>query len=107
MNIEKINNLVQNKLNKSDFYDITFKRNMKVFNVMVQPVIGGIYVQITTQHQTIISGGLKHESITLLLDPKVFNEKWNNENKLAQKIYKLIYFCGLKTYNYNGRLVQR
>ena len=107
MNIEKINQLVQNKLNKSDFYDITFKRNMKVFNVSIQPVIGGIHVLITTQHHTIISGQLIHENITLLLDPKVFSKSWNDESKLAQKIYNLIYFCGLKTYNYNGRLIQR
>ena len=107
MNIEKINKLVQDKLNKSDFYNITFKRNMKVFNVVVEPVIGGIYVQITTQHNNIISSEIKHDNITLMINPSVFYKSWNDENKLVQKIYNLIYFCGLKTYNYNGRLVQR
>lgn len=107
MNIENVNKLVQDKLNKSDFYDITFKRNMKVINVVIENVIGGVYVQITTQNQTIIRNGLIHDNITLLIDPKVFYKSWNDENKLAQKIYNLIYFCGLKTYNYNGRLVQR
>lgn len=107
MNIEKINKLVQNKLNESDFYEITFKRNMKVFNVVIENVIDSVYVQITTQSQTVLKQGLFHENITLLIDPKVFYKSWNDDNKLAQKIYNLIYFCGSKTYNYNGRLVKR
>lgn len=105
MNIENVKKLIVKKLNKSNFYEISDKRSIIIKDLIIENGTFGIYIYILEEYQTHFYNDLKCKKWNIGIRKSVFEKSWNDELKLADKIYKLIYADGEKSYSYNGRLL--
>ena len=105
MNIEKVINLVEQKLSKSDFYNISDKKRVQINSIIIENSTFANFIYIYEQYESIWSNEPKFQKWSIDLNKDVFEKGWNDEQKLAQKIYKLIYHGGDKGYTWKGRLV--
>lgn len=105
MNIENVIYLVEKKLWKSDFYDISDKRYLNIKDIIIEKGTFGMYIYVLEEHRTHFYSDIKYKKWSIDIKKEVFEKSWNNEQKLANKIFKLIYADGEKGYSFNGRLV--
>ena len=105
MNIENVKKLIIKKLNKSNFYDLSDKRYIKIKDIIIKTGTFGMYIYVLEEFQTHFYSDLKYKKWSIGIRKSVFEKSWNTEQKLADKIFKLIYADGEKGYTHNGRLV--
>ena len=104
MNINNIINLINKKINKSNFYNICDdKKNLNVVAINIEESTFGTYIKVWTNYVDRFEN-MKEQEWKIDIKNSVF-QNWKDEQKLADKIFKLIYNDGEKYYSWSGRLM--
>ena len=105
MDFIKVINLVEKKLKNSDFYEISEKTRVDIIGIKIENFTFSKGIFVEEQYDYPWANEPQYQKWSFTIKNEVFEKSWNSEEKLANKIFKLIYHGGDKGYSYNGRLV--